>query len=123
MPFDGPLLLRFLDGREWEVAETFVYRHHTVGAIIVPKGFVTDFASVPRIFWRLLPPTGGYGKAAVIHDYLYRTATFPVTRAQADQVFIDAMAESGVAPAVRRTMWSAVRAFGGAVFAAREAGA
>ena len=24
----------------------------------VPEGFVTDFASVPRVFWTALPPDG-----------------------------------------------------------------
>lgn len=42
--------------------------------IRVPKGFITDFASVPRILHSVLPKTGKYGKAAVLHDYLYRTA-------------------------------------------------
>src|SRR5262245_4964648 len=26
-------------------------------SVTVPIGFVTDFASIPRIFWSLLPPT------------------------------------------------------------------
>ena len=37
----------------------------------VPVGFVTDFASIPRLFWSLLRPDGLYAYAAIIHDYLY----------------------------------------------------
>ncbi|MDI5166053.1 DUF1353 domain-containing protein, partial [Salmonella enterica subsp. enterica serovar Montevideo] len=33
--------------------------------IEVPVGFVTDLATVPRIFWSLLPPDGEYAKAAI----------------------------------------------------------
>src|SRR5262249_35732270 len=40
-------------------------------SIMVPRGFVTDFASVPRLFWSLLPPIGRYGYAALFHDYVY----------------------------------------------------
>lgn len=40
-------------------------------SVEVPKGFVTDFASIPRIFWSLLPPDGDYTYPAIIHDYLY----------------------------------------------------
>ena len=38
--------------------------------ITVPAGFVTDLASVPRLFWGLVSPWD-VAKAAVIHDYLY----------------------------------------------------
>jgi hypothetical protein len=41
------------------------------GPVNIPIGFVTDFASVPRVFWWLLRPDGEYAYAAVIHDYLY----------------------------------------------------
>ncbi len=39
----------------------------------VPKGFVTDLASVPSIFWSVLRPDGNYAYAAILHDYLYWT--------------------------------------------------
>src|SRR5256885_9984018 len=43
----------------------------TLEPVEVPKGFVTDLASVPRIFWSYLRPDGNYAYAAIIHDYLY----------------------------------------------------
>src|SRR5262245_38142541 len=39
----------------------------------VPAGFVTDLASIPRIFWSALPRDGEYAYAAILHDYLYWT--------------------------------------------------
>ena len=60
----------------YEVAEDFKVRYHSEAlnlTIIVPKGFITDLASVPRFFWRLFPPGGVYNEAAIIHDYLYDT--------------------------------------------------
>lgn len=67
------------------------YSNRTFGyRIIIPAGFVTDFASVPRFFWRLIPPTGRYTRAAVVHDFLYRTPRL-CTRAQADAVLYEAM--------------------------------
>lgn len=35
----------------------------------IPAGFVTDGASVPRIFWAFLDPGTELFEAAVIHDY------------------------------------------------------
>src|SRR5690348_12260167 len=69
--FLDPLDLQYLDGRIWQLTTAFDYESALAGLIRVPVGFVTDFASVPRFFWRVLPPTGRYGKAAVVHDYLY----------------------------------------------------
>lgn len=79
--------------------------------VIVPKGFETDFASVPRIpvaFWLF----GGVAQeAAVVHDHLYSTGA--CSRKLADEVFAEASAACGV-PAWRRgPMWLGVRLFGG----------
>ncbi len=72
--FTTPLLLEYLDGRQFRLLAGFVYETRLVpeGAIYVQAGFVTDFASIPRGLWNLFPPTGHYGKAAVVHDWLYR---------------------------------------------------
>lgn len=79
--------------------------------IVVPNGFVTDLASVPRLFWQVLPPQGRYGPAAILHDWLYwQQAT---TREVADQVFLTVMEELEVPSAKRRAMWASVRVFGG----------
>jgi len=39
--------------------------------IFIPKGYRTDGASVPRIFWSIFPPNRtDYLPCATIHDYL-----------------------------------------------------
>lgn len=40
--------------------------------LTIPKGFVTDFASIPQVFWSVLPPIGPANIAFIIHDYLYQ---------------------------------------------------
>jgi hypothetical protein len=40
-------------------------------SVTVPVGFVTDFASIPRVFWSLLRPDGVYTYPAIVHDFLY----------------------------------------------------
>lgn len=78
--------------------------------VVVKTGFVTDLASIPRIFWNLLPPFGRYSAAAVIHDYLYQAHEH--TRAHADAVFLASMMDLQVRPWKRQTMYWAVRVFG-----------
>lgn len=122
--FEDALDLRYQDGREhWLVLNAFHYdtdiplapgllRHRDFGQgdyrIDVPAGFETDFASVPQLFWNILPPTGSYGKAAVIHDFLYRTRGI-ATRAQADAVFLEAMTFLNVGWWTRQIIYWGVR--------------
>ena len=63
------------EGRpEYRLLEEFSYEIGGFGSgwfIHVPAGFVTDFASIPYGFRGVLPPNGPWGKAAVVHDYMY----------------------------------------------------
>ena len=78
--------------------------------VVVPKGFVTDLASIPRPLWAILPPFGRYTAAALLHDYLYFKQDRE--RWEADQVFLDAMIELNVRRWKRASMHRAVRMFG-----------
>ena len=97
---------------EWEVYEDFGYKDDELNiTIIVPKGSRTDFASIPRVFWSILPPWyPTYGEPAVIHDYLYRNGLY--NRKIADLIFLHAMQESNVVLWKQVTMFQAVRLFG-----------
>jgi hypothetical protein len=84
--------------------------HHRIGTIIVPAGFLTDGASIPRLFWGILSPFGSYFSAALIHDYLYHPdSQWQIDRAMADLVFLDAMRDVGVGWLTRQTIHKAVR--------------
>lgn len=98
------------DGCTWELIEPFTYDVGELGgddSITVPKCFRTDFASVPRVFWRVFPPWGKYGKAAVLHDYLYAVQDRP--RAECDKIFLEAMEVLAVSWISRHTIYHAVR--------------
>jgi hypothetical protein len=82
----------------------------------VPAGFVTDFATVPRPLWCILPPFGKYTKAAVLHDYLYSICA---GRRKADETFMRAMKVDGAHWWQRWSIYLAVRAFGWAFYASR----
>jgi hypothetical protein len=113
--FTNPLIVKHIDGRNWELIEPFTY-HVGEERTTVPQGFITDFASIPRIFWNILAPTGKHGKAAVIHDWLYRTHS--CSRKKADNIFYEAMRVIGVSWWKRALMYRAVRWFGVKAYAA-----
>ena len=114
--FTNPLILKFLDrhknNRWFQLVEPFEYHVGYQGSedvITVPGGYCTDFASVPRIFWIVLPPVGLYGKAAVIHDYLCDTQERP--RKEADFIFREAMEVLGAPSWKILVMYRAVRSW------------
>ena len=101
--------------------EEFVYEigAEKSGIIIrVPIGFVTDFASIPRLLWSIVSPVGQHGKAAVVHDFLYRK-TSGFSKILADAIFFEAMELLGVPWYRRWTMYLAVRFFFGLRFSGR----
>ena len=99
--------------RNWVVAKDLVYVAALPGVnlhIVVPIGFKTDLASIPRPLWFIVPPDGSYTPAAVVHDYLYRTGL--TDRATADLIFLEAMKHCGTWKIVRGAIYATVRAFG-----------
>ena len=56
----------------WRLLSRVQYYSETIGQeIIVPAGFFTDLASVPRLFRWLVPVANAKNrKAAIVHDYL-----------------------------------------------------
>lgn len=98
-----PVIKPRADGK-WELAENFGY---------VPKGFITDGASVPRFLWRLLgPPMEADTIAAAIrHDYHYEHPKM-LSRADADDEFYWDLRGNGVATWRAYLYWLGVRAFG-----------
>lgn len=111
--FTSPLRLEWIDGSHWRVLDDFTYEIGDTGSgklIVVPAGFITDFASVPRGLWNLFPPTGPYGKAALVHDVMYTTQTG--SRKEADDIFLEAMGVLQVRSFTKYAVYSSVRMWG-----------
>jgi len=39
--------------------------------VVIPENFTTDFATVPRLLWGIIPTIGNHNLATLIHDHLY----------------------------------------------------
>lgn len=78
----------------------------------VPVGFVTDLASIPRIFWSALRPDGSYAYAAIVHDYLYWVQGR--SREESDTILKFGMQDFPISSATIAAIYLAVRAGGGA---------
>jgi hypothetical protein len=98
----------------WKLREEFTFQLKIapdvlIWNITIPKGFETDLASIPRLFWRIFPPLGKYNRAALIHDYLY--SILECSSFLADTVFREAMAQLKVPVWKRVVMYYVVRVY------------
>lgn len=100
--------------------------------ITVPKGFLTDLASVPKLFHGIAPPDGPWEAASVIHDFLYQLRHRDISmidsncaysvfeshlnRFISDKIFHLAMLDSGVGRVTASAFFNAVRAGGSRFF-------
>ena len=96
------------------------------GEVTVPKGYITDLASVPRACWAFIAPFD-VARAAVVHDILYekvngafKAGKIPTKKAReiyrsiADKIFLQGMqyAEPSVPKWKIKSAYYAVRLFG-----------
>jgi len=113
-----PLLQR--DNRRAAVLdEDYYFCDRDSGAVIrIPRGFVTDFASIPDIGRLVIDRFGSSLEPATVHDWLYALgagvtpAERESFRTEADTIFLDALAANGVGRATQWVMFAAVRVFG-----------
>lgn len=109
MAKETKLILTPSGSKSWKLQQ--IFRQHTsFGTIEVPKGFVTNLASTPRLLWWILPPFGRYTKASVVHDYLYSSHIFP--RNTSDRIFHELMIRYRTFKWKAKVMYRAVRLLG-----------
>lgn len=110
MPFDCDPQLVLLDRGLFKLSQPLVW-HHNGGpirlSVMVPAGYITDLASVPKLFRWLVGASATRTKAAIVHDVLYGPARFD--RVVADALFRAIMLEEGVPRFTAHLMWLAVR--------------
>ena len=111
------------DGKNVMVLNPFrvkVAEHYTDGmievrVIEVPKGFISDYASVPRMFQWIVPRFGKYNAAAVVHDWLFEHGKIEgskIGRSLTDRIFLAIMKKSKCRRWRRKLMYRMVRMFG-----------
>lgn len=113
--FTTCLNIKIIGAQAYEVVTPLVYEREAQ-IIQVNHKFDFDGASVPQALWGfgLSPMTGGYQRAACLHDALYASECFD--RKTCDSIFLEAMASDGVPYTKRMAMFYAVRMFGGQVW-------
>ena len=118
--FTGMLATRELDIdlETWELLEDLVWEVGDIGTditLVVPKGFATDGATVPKPLSYVIARWGRYRRAACLHDQLCQwiskgePSIFAPTRWWADQYFWEACEACGVSLPMRWILYAGVR--------------
>lgn len=82
--------------------------------VLIPAGFESDGASVPRFLWGVVFPRDDRNAmfGALFHDFIYRTHPGKWTRSEADDMFLHLLKEGGVSYHRRWRAYLGVRLFG-----------
>ena len=100
----------------WVMTEPFNYIGNGVD-LLIPRGFKTDLASIPRFLWRVIAPFELSLTGPIVHDWLYRTCGLGCyDREDVDRLFRDIMKDEGVSAWRREVAYRGVRIFGGAAW-------
>ncbi len=106
-----PPLQPLPDGKRFKVMEAFRYYIGHEGSneyVDIPKGYISDGASTPQIFYSLVGGRWGrYGYAAIVHDYILQHKLYSYKRS--DQIFLEACKVLGVSWWKRMLMYRALR--------------
>lgn len=104
----------------WTLSKPLIWEDTTFGRLVVPPGFVTDLASIPRIFRNIpfLDPDGVSRRPAAVHDWLYGSVEGRKHgKAFADNFLRWSLMIEGASSAVASTFYFAVHYFGGSGWA------
>ena len=104
---DRPIL-KPLGKYQFRLVEDYRYKD-----ILIPKGYITDGASVPRVFWSIYPPNKAeYLSAAIVHDYLTDLAIEgKMDFLEADRIFRDMLVELEVSKLDVFLLYTSVRLY------------
>lgn len=101
-----------VDDTVWRLLAPLVYLGR-YGFYAVPLGYLTDFASVPRLLWWAFPQSGRWNPAAIVHDWLItdglEKGSVRITSPQVDAEFRRVLRACDVGLIQRWLMWTAVR--------------
>jgi hypothetical protein len=117
MKFLTPLVMEDINGQSWKTVEDFIWVSKRMQWVVIPAGFITDFATIPQPLSKVLRSCGDWDKATLVHDFVYsKKCDMKFSRKECDDLFLEAMNDCGVGYMTSRAMYLAVRVFGGLYF-------
>lgn len=119
----GKRFLKHFESRRWELVEDYnLYLPWLDITLVIPKGFIFDGASVPRVLWPIMSPTGILFIGSIFHDFGYKYNGFldknlkivynECGRKFVDDLFCDINVYVNDIHAMNQVAWFFLRSFG-----------
>lgn len=107
----------YLNKDIYRVVEGFHYVCNDGTVVVVPTGYLTDGASIPKLFRGFINPWGRHARASIVHDILCDFGTaydpdlkpVPVTDDELNDIFLEAMDTDTVSHLKKKIIITAVR--------------
>lgn len=103
-----PIRLKKIEGMKgkYEVLEDIEYYN----GLVVPKSFITDLASIPKLFQGIIGVPEDFDEESILHDFLYsKYNDYMINRETADKIFKQSLILNGVNPLTAKLMYDGVR--------------
>lgn len=103
-----PIRLRKIEGMDgkYEVLENIEYYN----GLVVPKSFITDLASIPKLFQDIIGVPEDFDEESILHDFLYsKYNDYGINRLTADKIFFQSLLLNKVDITVANLMYKAIR--------------
>lgn len=118
--FLTPLRVEKIGPQTWLLIDDLHFQSQALDRIVIaPRGFQTDFASIPRFLWSIFPKVDRWDAAAAVHDAGYAGALtdidgnrIAVTKKESDRLFLEGCRALKVNVIIARIMYVMVRLFG-----------
>lgn len=110
----------FLNKDIYRVVKGFTYVCENQDIVVIPEGYLTDGASIPRIFRGIINPWGRHGRASIVHDLLCDFAVVidgksgkmkTVSDNRINDIFLEAMDTDTVTRLKKKVIITSVRAY------------
>ena len=102
--------------RKWLFLEPWTPTSPSLGKLHIPKGYVSDGATVPRLLWMFFSPTGVLFIASLWHDFAIKEQylvldgeTIRSDDSTFDNMFYQILIEEGVSPVTAIAAYVGVR--------------
>jgi len=110
--FVGKTVIERLDKKYYILKSTLSFKSKTGIIITIKPGFITDGASIPKMFWGIIgcPLNAQYIGSAIIHDGLYKSHA--LTKKESDLMFKEMLEHNQVHKIKINAMYYALKFFG-----------
>lgn len=90
--FQNNPYFKIIGKNKYQLGEDLIYLDENNELYLVPKGFKTDWATIPRFLWFITSPVDDARLSATLHDWNYSLkGSTGISRKKSDELFKESL--------------------------------